>query len=124
MRSVCADDKSGWVQGPVFTTTEAMAAVAAADALSIENTGNKLLVSPNPSKGQFTIQAQLPGKAAPTTFTLYNNLGEKVWQYNAGSISGQWHNVVALENKLTAGMYTLTLQRSDIKLVQEILISK
>lgn len=126
LRSGCINitDKSNWAKGPLFTTTGTAVTANSSASLTAANTTATLLVSPNPNKGQFTIQAQLPGKAVPTTITLYNNLGAKVWQYTAGSISGQWHSTVELENKLTPGMYTLMLQRSDIKLVQKVLISK
>ena len=126
LRSGCINitDKSIWAKGPLFTTTGTAVTANSSASLTAGNTTATLLVSPNPNKGQFTIQAQLPGKASPTTVTLYNNLGAKVWQYTAGSISGQWQSTVALEHKLTPGMYTLMLQRSDIKLVQKVLISK
>jgi hypothetical protein len=70
------------------------------------------------SKGNFTVQMRLPATAASTTITLHNDLGQLVWQQNLGTVSGAVQRTMALENKLPAGLYTLTIQRSDIKLNQ------
>ena len=54
-------------------------------------TGSKLpggihvQIMPNPNKGNFAMQLQLPVRAAITTLALYNKYkGEKVWQQDAG----------------------------------------
>ncbi len=43
---------------------------------------------------------QLPSKAALTTFALYNNFGVRMWQQDAGKLSGSIIKDVALEGKL------------------------
>jgi hypothetical protein len=81
-------------------------------------------ISPNPNKGHFTIQMQLPVKAASTTITLYNNLGEIVWQENAGTVSGSATKTIALESKLATGVYVLLVQHGDTRLMQKVVVSK
>ena len=79
---------------------------------------------PNPNKGNFTIQLQLPPKAAPTTLVLYNGMGEKVWQQDAGKISGEVYKNISVQNQLPAGIYMMVIQRNDVRLTQKIVISK
>lgn len=126
IRSMCTDDITEWVTGPDFTTAAASFATVSTNAAvnEIAAAKNGLLISPNPSKGNFTVQMQLPAKAASTTLALYNNFGQLVWQQNLGNISGAVQRTISLENKLSAGLYTITIQRSDIKLNQKILINK
>ncbi|HRI19466.1 MAG TPA: T9SS type A sorting domain-containing protein, partial [Panacibacter sp.] len=72
----------------------------------------------------FTIQMQLPSKEISTTLTLFNMQGTKLWQQDAGKTGGTVYSTVSLENKLTAGVYILVVQRADARLVQKIIISK
>lgn len=125
IRSLCNDDVTEWIIGPDFTTTSSFA-VSEIDAAFNGGVTAKidLLISPNPNKGNFTIQMQLPAKAASTTIILYNNFGQMLWQQNLGNISGVMQRTITLENKLSAGFYTLSIQRSDIKLNRKIIIDK
>jgi hypothetical protein len=84
----------------------------------------RVKVFPDPNKGNFAIQMQLPAKEAETVLTLYNNLGVKVWQQNMGIISGAVTKNVFLENKLSAGLYVLMIQRIDIRYTVKLSISK
>jgi hypothetical protein len=126
LKSFCAEDTSGWVKGPDFTTAASFASSPATSAI----TGNKLAVNthlqimPNPNKGNFTIQAQLPAKAANTTLALYNNRGEKIWQQDAGKMSGAVYKNISLQDQLPAGIYMMVIQRNDARLEQKIVISK
>jgi len=79
---------------------------------------------PNPNKGNFTIQLQLPSKAAITTLALYNNMGERVWQQDAGKMSGAVYKNISLQDQLPAGIYMMVVQRNDVRLEQKIVISK
>jgi len=81
-------------------------------------------IMPNPNKGNFTIQLQLPARAAITTLALYNNMGEKVWQQDAGKISGTVRKKISLQNQLPAGIYMMVIRRNDVRLEQKIVISK
>jgi hypothetical protein len=81
-------------------------------------------IMPNPNKGNFTIQLELPAKAAITTLALYNNMGEKIWQQDAGKISGTVYKNISLQNQLPAGIYMMVIQRNDVRLEQKIVISK
>ncbi|MEO8711060.1 MAG: Calx-beta domain-containing protein [Parafilimonas sp.] len=81
-------------------------------------------VLPDPNKGDFVIQMQLPSKEAETTLTLYNNLGIKVWQQEMGTTSGAVTKNVYLKDKLSAGLYVLMIQRSDIRYTAKLFISK
>lgn len=118
-------DRSTWVEGPDFTTTAAFAMSSGKASFLSRDAGNVgVQIMPNPSKGNFTVQMRLPANAASTTLTLHNDFGQLVWQQNLGNVSGAVQRTIALENKLPAGLYTLTIQRSDIKLNQKILINK
>lgn len=126
IRSMCTDDVTEWVKGPDFTTAASFAAFSSDANNSNVNVAGKtaLQITPNPNKGNFTLQMQLPAKATATTIELYNSLGQLVWLQNLGNISGTHQRSIALETKFSAGLYTLTIQRSDIKLNQKIIISK
>jgi len=126
LRSFCAEDTSGWVNGPDFTTAASFASSSTTSAInSSKLAGNiHLQIMPNPNKGNFTIQMQLPPKAAITTLALYNNMGEKIWQQDAGKISGAVYKNLSLQNQLPAGIYIMIIQRNDVRLAQKIVISK
>jgi Fibronectin type III domain/Secretion system C-terminal sorting domain len=127
LRSGCINisDKSNWANGPAFTTTSAIAFSSNPASVTGNNIGNTAVqVMPNPSNGNFTLQMQLPAKEAATTIALYNSLGVKVWQQQAGILSGTVTKSIALENKLATGIYVLYIERSDMKLVQKIVVSK
>jgi len=126
LRSVCAEDTSGWVKGPDFTTAASFASSSATSAItSSKLPGNiHLQILPNPNKGNFIIQMQLPAKAATTTLALYNNIGEKIWQQDAGKMSGAVRKNISLQNQLPAGVYMMVIQRNDVRLEQKMVISK
>ena len=63
-------------------------------------------------------------RAAITTLTLYNNMGEKVWQQDAGKISGTVYKDISLRDQLPAGTYMMVVRRDDIRLMQKIVINK
>jgi hypothetical protein len=42
----------------------------------------------------------------------------------AGKLNSSASIKIALENKLPAGMYVLIIQRSDIRLIQKVVVSK
>lgn len=127
IRSLCKDrNTSAWVTGPNFTT-DASFAISANSANNIFSKipgSSAVQVMPNPSKGNFTLIMQLPAKDAFTTLVLYNNLGNKVWQQQAGILSGAVTTNIALDNKLSAGVYILKIERSDVRLMQKIIITK
>ena len=79
---------------------------------------------PNPNKGNFTIQLQLPAKAAITTLALYNNMGQKIWQQDAGNISGAVNKNISLQNQLPAGIYMIIIRQNDARLVQKLKVIK
>ena len=126
IRSNCTEDTSAWVCGPNFTT--------AASFLSSTNSANNIFskvpvnigvqILPNPSNGNFTLQMQLPSKDALTTLALYNSLGERIWQQQAGMVNGVITKSIAMENKLPAGIYILRIERSDIQLMQKVVVRK
>ena len=65
---------------------------------------------------------QLPGNAASTTLSLYNNLGVKVWQQDAGELSGLVIRNIALENKLPDGVYVLMVQHGETRMMQKVVV--
>ncbi|CAN5600288.1 hypothetical protein BH10BAC2_BH10BAC2_32490 [soil metagenome] len=83
-----------------------------------------IIISPNPNSGNFTIQIHLSDKATSTTLALYNSLGEKVWQQDAGKLNGSVSKNISLESKLTAGVYVLIIQHGDTRLMQKVVITK
>jgi N-acetylneuraminic acid mutarotase len=127
LRSLCTEDTSGWVIGPDFTTAASSFAFSSATSAI---TGSKLpgnihvQIMPNPNKGNFAIQLQLPAKAAITALALYNNMGGKVWQQDAGKISGTVYKDISLRDQLPAGTYMMVVQRDDVRLMQKIVINK
>jgi len=123
-RSFCAADTSGWVEGPDFTTTASFASTTSAITSSKLPGNIHVQITPNPNKGDFTIQLQLPSKAAITTFALYNNMGEKIWQQDAGKMSGQVSRDIALESKLSTGVYILMIQHGDSRLIQKVMVTE
>jgi N-acetylneuraminic acid mutarotase len=126
VRCLCTEDTSAYIKGPDFTT----AASFAFSSTSSDITGSKLpgsihvQIMPNPNKGNFAIQLQLPARAAVTTLTLYNNMGGKVWQQDAGKISGAVYKDISLRDQLPAGTYMMVVQRDDVRLMQKIVINK
>jgi hypothetical protein len=126
VRSLCTEDTSAYVKGPDFTTAASFAFSSTTSAItSSKLPGNiHVQIMPNPNKGNFSIQLQLPAEVAITTLALYNNMGEKVWQQEAGKISGAVYKNISLQNQLPAGTYMMVVQRSDVRLTQKVMISK
>jgi len=58
-------------------------------------------VLPNPNKGDFQIDMNLPLNKANTTLQLYNYLGMKVCQQDLGMMGGIIRRNVSMENKIT-----------------------
>jgi hypothetical protein len=127
MRSLCRKDtsRSEWVCGPDFTTASSFA-LSSTESNAVDKNGEKISaqVIPNPNNGNFSIQMQLPATAASTTLALYNNVGAKVWQQDAGKIGGSVYRNIAVDKKLFAGTYMLMIERNDARLVQKIVINK
>ncbi len=84
----------------------------------------KVQASPNPNKGNFTVQLQLPNSKSSTSLTLYDAFGKKVWENNLGMINGNVSENVYLQNKLASGLYMLTVQRNDLHYSIKVLINK
>ena len=125
IRNLCTNDRSQWVVGPDFTTTGALVFPLNVAAISESKiaVNNTVQILPNPNKGIFTIQMQLPAKVASTTLALYNSLGVKIWQQDVGKISGLFYKKIALE-KLSAGIYLLKIARTDVVFTQKIMINR
>lgn len=126
LRSFCTEDTSAWVCGPNFTTAPATFALmpVITNASNIKVNTVSIQVAPNPSNGNFTIQMHLPVKEALTTLALYNSLGERVWQQQAGMLSGAVTKSIALNNTLFTGIYILRIERNDVQLMQKVVVSK
>ncbi|QEC66907.1 T9SS type A sorting domain-containing protein [Panacibacter ginsenosidivorans] len=124
LRSLCAEDTSGWIAGPNFTTTSSVVLSGISGDLNYKAAESfAIQITPNPNKGNFTIHLQLPAKDALTTLTLYNSFGERIWQ-QAGMLSGTVTKNIVLDNKPATGIYVLYIERSDMILTQKIVISK
>lgn len=81
-------------------------------------------VLPDPNKGDFVIQLQLPVKKSSTVLALYNGSGVKVWQQDMGTVSGLNTINVYLKNKLAEGLYVLKVQRADMNYTTKIIVVK
>ncbi|QEC66909.1 T9SS type A sorting domain-containing protein [Panacibacter ginsenosidivorans] len=124
IRSNCLTDTSNWVRGPNFTTTSSFALSGLSMDVDSKISGNNgLKIMPNPNNGNFVIQIQLPIKEALTSLALYNSMGERIWQ-QAGMLSGTVIKNIVLNNKLSAGIYILKLERNDVYLMQKVVVSK
>jgi N-acetylneuraminic acid mutarotase len=126
VRCLCTEDTSGYIKGPDFTTTASFAVSSTTSAITSSKLPGDihLQIMPNPNKGNFTIQLQLPAKTAITTLALYNNMGERVWQQDAGRIGGAVYKNVSLRDQLPAGVYMMVIQQNDVSLMQKIVINK
>src|SRR4029077_15172584 len=63
VRNICADEKTGWVHGPNFTTLPST--TFSSNAVTVNGSKaqeSAVQITPNPNKGSFTLQMQLPGK--------------------------------------------------------------
>lgn len=126
LRNICTVYRTIWMYGPGFTTTS-----AATFSVNEENlTANKIRehvsvqVTPNPGKGNFTVQLHLPGEAMATRLTLYNSFGRKLWEQDAGNLKGIFNQNILLENKLPAGVYMLMIRRGDTRLTEKVVVVK
>jgi hypothetical protein len=103
-------------------------AAAFASASTVENSkvadAVSVKVLPNPNKGDFHIDMNLPANKANTMLQLYNDLGVKVWQEDLGMVSGSISRNVSMENKLASGVYTLMIERNDLHYTTKVVISK
>jgi hypothetical protein len=124
IRSDCTTDTTNWIDGPDFTTLSSTASLLNASVKNLNLSNNTVQILPNPNDGNFVIQMQLPSKAAPTTLVLYNNVGTKVWQQNAGVLSGPVSKSINLENKLSPGVYMLMIQNEATTLMQKVVVNK
>jgi hypothetical protein len=120
VRNICADDKTRWIHGPNFTTISSIAFSSTTDDNKIA--GRSVQIMPNPNNGNFTIQMRLPNKASSTKLSLYNSFGEKIWQQDAVILSGSVTKNIALENKLSNGIYVLVIEYDDTKLIQKVVV--
>jgi hypothetical protein len=123
IRSDCTTDTTNWIDGPDFTTLSSTASLLNANAKNL-NLTNTVQILPNPNNGNFIVQMQLPAKAASTTLMLYNNYGTKVWEQNAGMLSGFVSRNINPENKLSPGVYVLIIQNGDTQLMQKVVVNK
>jgi N-acetylneuraminic acid mutarotase len=124
IRSDCSADTTNWVNGPDFTTLSSTASILNANAKNLNLSGNAVQILPNPNNGNFVVQMQLPSTKALTTLMLYNNVGTKVWQQNAGVLSGSVSKSISRENKLSPGVYMLIIENGDMQLMQKVVVSK
>jgi hypothetical protein len=120
VRNICADDKTGWIHGPNFTTTSSVAFSSTTNDNKIA--GRSIQIMPNPNNGNFTIQMHLSNKAASTKLSIYNSFGVKIWQEDAGKLSGSVSKKIALENKLSGGVYILIIEYGDTRLIQKVVV--
>lgn len=127
VRTNCAGDTAAWVSGPNFITTgPGLTAINTTYNSSIVAGAHHsiLQVGPNPNNGNFNLQIQFPAKAKPATLSLTSSDGKKIWQQHAGIVSGFFSCNLFLENKIGPGVYILKIERSDMRAIQKIVISR
>jgi hypothetical protein len=121
IRSNCGPDTTNWVRGPDFKTLPAAVLASGVTAITMDD---QVQVLPNPSSGNFVLQMQLPEKASSTIFIIYNSAGIKVWQQNAGLLSGFVSRKFSLQDQLQKGVYLLVVERDDKRLMQRLEVMK
>ncbi len=85
-----------WGTGPLDVTGEPDGAVPSVYAL-----GNAY---PNPSRGNTTIQYQLP-KASEVSLKIYNIVGQEVKRFDLGAKAAGYHQVSWNDRNISAGVY-------------------
>jgi uncharacterized protein (TIGR03790 family) len=80
---------------------------------------NPLLIYPNPNQGRFVVQGDLPG--GESILEVRNQLGQLVMQKAVNHAGGLFHQEIDLESAAN-GMYFLSLQRGDKRLVKKVVV--
>lgn len=123
IRSNCSTDTSNWVRGPDFKTASSFSFPGIANNIYGVPGSAGLRIIPNPVKSNFTIHMQVPEKELPTALSLYDGLGQRIWQQSLGNVKGQIVRNIALGNTLSAGIYTLKVERSDMQLMLKVIVN-
>jgi hypothetical protein len=87
--------------------------------VTTEEIKNTLVVYPNPHKDNFTIELTLT-KSDMVSIRMTNILGETVKQIEKSVLSGVYKNVIGTE-ELPQGIYFITVQTSDERIVQRVI---
>jgi hypothetical protein len=124
VRNICADDKTGWMHGPNFTTTSSVAYASTLDNKKIIADNSTAIIIPNPTKGNFVVQMHLSNKVETTTLSFYNNFGKLLLQQDLGMQSGSVSRNIVLKNKLPAGVYVLIIQHGDKRLMTKVVLNQ
>jgi hypothetical protein len=82
--------------------------------------GKEFVVSPNPSKGMFTIEGELALDDV-VTFTVYDMLGNTMRKGSIDNYNGQYEAQVDLTSA-ASGMYLLRIQKNDEIIVKRIVV--
>ncbi|MEO8150478.1 MAG: YCF48-related protein [Bacteroidia bacterium] len=98
------DDNTGYVcgyYGKILKTT-----TGGITAINTLNNPSSIVISPNPSNGNFQIQFSSP-KMSIEKIEMLNVLGEKVFEKNVGVVAGE--NKISISPKLGSGIYFLKM---------------
>ena len=102
---LCPDPQTG------FSNCIVVSIESVTNGVNNTNTGNKLMVFPNPSNGSFTLQGKWNTKGNVHA-TVTNAVGQVVYTENLSVNNGMLNNTIKLQN-VSAGIYTLRLQSED-----------
>jgi hypothetical protein len=95
-------------------------------ALGIDNVvenGVALNVFPNPFSDNTTVAINLT-QTSPVTVTMYNVLGESVYTNSLGQMSAGKHSLNLDSQKLSAGVYYITVTVADGTITKKVVINK
>jgi hypothetical protein len=87
-----------------------------------ENSKGKFTVYPIPNDGHFTASIVYPGEAV-FSITVYNNLGEIVYQKNNIQVNNEMNEAIDIK-PMSSGVYSVVFTNSENKVVSNILINK
>ncbi len=80
-----------------------------------------LILSPNPNKGMFDLQFNLPDKGA-TTVDIYNSDGRNIYNYELSNFSGKFEDQVDISQNGT-GAYYLKITQGNKQMIKKVVLT-
>jgi len=90
---------------------------------TLSNVSN-LGIYPNPSNGQITIEWTVVGGQSPVRISIYDELGQAVYDNTSYQPSANSHQLTLNLESLATGIYTLRMQTNGGSMVKKVVIMK